>query len=204
MQPAKEQRTQKHMQGIVFQRSSGSAAIGLWPPLCQAGQASARQGGAWLQHGTRVRGILVCASLFADTLKLGSAQGTNEASSLRKELAQLYAHVKFGDAIDVARKLLAGERRLGQEHPDTLIDINNLAELYRIQGRYSETEPLYRRALEAFERRLGKERPNTVSVVSNLAGLYEDEGRYKDAEALFLRTLKVRERVLGPDLAEML
>jgi hypothetical protein len=38
------------------------------------------------------------------------------------------------------------ERVLGPEHPDTLVSVNNLAELYRRQGRYTEAEPLYQRA----------------------------------------------------------
>ena len=38
---------------------------------------------------------------------------------------------------------------LGQEHPDTLLSVNNLAALYDAQGRYGEAEPLFKRALEA-------------------------------------------------------
>jgi hypothetical protein len=56
------------------------------------------------------------------------------------------------------RALEAQERVLGKEHPDTLISVNNLAELYTAQGRYREAEPLLKRALEARERVLGKER----------------------------------------------
>ncbi|MBO1346461.1 MAG: tetratricopeptide repeat protein [Hormoscilla sp. GUM202] len=32
---------------------------------------------------------------------------------------------------------------------------NNLAELYRSQGRYAEAEPLYKKALEMFKQLLG-------------------------------------------------
>ena len=38
---------------------------------------------------------------------------------------------------------------LGREHPDTLTSVNNLGVLYHSQGRYSEAEPLLKRALEA-------------------------------------------------------
>ena len=47
------------------------------------------------------------------------------------------------------RALEADERVLGPEHPDTLISVNNLADLYKAQGRYGEAEPLFRRALQA-------------------------------------------------------
>jgi tetratricopeptide (TPR) repeat protein len=94
--------------------------------------------------------VLICVFLLALPLELGFAQGGSDASALNEELGRLYTQGRFADAIDVARRLLtADERRLGKDHPDTLIDVNNLAELYRIQGKYREAEPLYRRALEA-------------------------------------------------------
>ena len=73
---------------------------------------------------------------------------------------------------------------LGQEHPDTLTSVNNLALLYQAQGRYGEAEPLYRRALEARERVLGPEHPETLTSVNNLALLYRAQGRYGEAEPL--------------------
>jgi hypothetical protein len=67
---------------------------------------------------------------------------------------------------------------LGPRHPDTLISLNNLALLYRAQGRYSEAEPLYREALQASREVLGPRHPNTLASVSNLAVLYQAQGRY--------------------------
>ena len=37
---------------------------------------------------------------------------------------------------------------LGEEHPDTLTSMDNLAFLYRNQGKYAEAEPLYTKVLE--------------------------------------------------------
>ena len=42
--------------------------------------------------------------------------------------------------------------RLGADHPDVATSLNNLAELYRVQGKYSEAEPLYVRSLLISER----------------------------------------------------
>jgi tetratricopeptide (TPR) repeat protein len=36
---------------------------------------------------------------------------------------------------------------LGPEHPDVAQSLNNLALLYGAQGKYSQAEPLYKRAL---------------------------------------------------------
>jgi tetratricopeptide (TPR) repeat protein len=74
------------------------------------------------------------------------------------------------------RALAAQERVLGKEHPSTLLNVNNLAELYRDQGRYAEAAPLYLRALEARARVLGKEHPDTLLSLNNLAALYEIQG----------------------------
>jgi len=38
---------------------------------------------------------------------------------------------------------------LGEEHPDTLTSINNLASCLNSQSKHSEAEPLYRQALAA-------------------------------------------------------
>ena len=95
------------------------------------------------------------------------------------------------------RALEARERTLGNEHPDTLTSVNNLALLLRRTGRYDEAEPLYRRALEARERTLGNEHPDTLISVNNLAVLLDNKGRYDEAEPLYRRALEASERTLG-------
>jgi len=75
--------------------------------------------------------------------------------------------------------------------------MNNLAYLYRGQGRYAEAEPLYLRARAISERVLGREHPLTLISLINLAGLYKSQGRYGEAEPLYLRALEACERVLA-------
>jgi len=41
-----------------------------------------------------------------------------------------------------------GKAKLGEDHPDTLNSINNLAAVLDDQGHLAEAEPLYREALE--------------------------------------------------------
>ena len=48
---------------------------------------------------------------------------------------------------------------------------NNLAMLYRGQGRYSDAEPLYKRSLAIFEKALGRDHPNVGTSLNNLAAL---------------------------------
>jgi len=51
--------------------------------------------------------------------------------------------------------------------------LNNLAELYRAQGKYEQAEPLYRCAIAIYEERLGEEHPNTRAVQENYADLLQ-------------------------------
>ncbi len=87
----------------------------------------------------------------------------------------------------------------GDDHPDTLSSMNNLATAYMSRGRHDEAEPLYLGTLEARKRVLGDGHPDTLSSANNLANLYFNQGRYDEAGPLYLETLQARKRVLGDD-----
>ena len=77
--------------------------------------------------------------------------------------------------------------------------LNNLGELYRVQGRYAEAEPLQKRALALGEKALGPNHPSVAASLNYLAGLYDNQARYAEAEPLYKRSLAIREKALGPD-----
>jgi hypothetical protein len=52
-------------------------------------------------------------------------------------------------------------RRLGSEHPGTLISVNNLALCLLALGEAAGALPLHRRALDSRERVLGPEHPDS-------------------------------------------
>jgi tetratricopeptide (TPR) repeat protein len=88
---------------------------------------------------------------------------------------------------------------LGEEHPAVATSLNNLANLYHSQGRYSEAEPLYLEALELWRRNLGEEHPAVATSLNNLANLYYSQGRYSEAEPLLLQALELTRRNLGEE-----
>nr|WP_277881789.1 tetratricopeptide repeat protein [Leptolyngbya sp. FACHB-60] len=51
--------------------------------------------------------------------------------------------------------------------------MNNLAVLYRSQGRYSEAEPLYLAAIAIVYQRLGENHPNTQTILGNFVVLLQ-------------------------------
>jgi tetratricopeptide (TPR) repeat protein len=56
--------------------------------------------------------------------------------------------------------------------------------IYDYQGRYSEAEPLYHRALVIREKVLGSDHPDTVAVVKAYSALLRHLGRYGEASAI--------------------
>jgi len=97
------------------------------------------------------------------------------------------------------KTILILEKKLSPYHPDIASSLNNLAEIYKAQGKYLKAEPLYKRALEIDEMVSGLDHPNTATSLNNLAKLYCVLGKYLEAEQLHKRSLEIKEKVLGPD-----
>ncbi len=113
-------------------------------------------------------------------------------------LARLYDKQGLSGKADEIR-----EGALDPGHPDVAASLNNLAELYKTQGRYAEAEPLLERVLEIDEKSLGPEHPDVAISLNNLASLYDDQGRYAEAEPLYERSLAIAEEALGPEHPEV-
>ncbi len=97
------------------------------------------------------------------------------------------------------RSVAIKEKALGPDHPSLATSLNNLANLYRAQGRYEEAEPLYQRDMAITEKALGPDHPELATSLNNLANLYSDQGRYEEAEPLYQRSVAITEKALGPD-----
>src|SRR5258708_28848259 len=76
-------------------------------------------------------------------------------------------------------------------HPDVGQSLNNLANVYRLQGKYSEAEALFNRALTIREKALGSSHPDVGQTLNNLGLLYRDQGKYVEAEELLKRALTI-------------
>ena len=58
---------------------------------------------------------------------------------------------------------------LGDDHPSTLANMNNLAIVYEQQGKYAEAERLQQQTLELTKAALGDDHPSTLDSMNNLA-----------------------------------
>jgi tetratricopeptide (TPR) repeat protein len=93
--------------------------------------------------------------------------------------------------------------RWGFEFPEAARLLNQAGFYLWERGRFTETEPLYARALAIWEKTLGPEHPDVAKSLNNLAGLYYNQGQYAKAESLYHRTLAIREKALGPEHPEV-
>jgi len=87
--------------------------------------------------------------------------------------------------------------RLGSEHTAVATYLDNLANLYRDQGRYSEAESLFVQALEITKKVYGQQHPSVAESLNSLALLYKNQGRYCQAEALYVQALEIRKKLLA-------
>ena len=128
-------------------------------------------------------------------------------ASIRKTIGHTYQDLGlYPDAQGQMERALDLQRRVfGEEHPDTLSTMNDLAELYlEYEGKAAQAEPLLTQVLEVRRRRLGDEHPDTLTSLSNMAALYRYQGKNEQAEPLFDKVLQVRRRTLGEEDPETL
>jgi len=147
---------------------------------------------------TLLKGILDDA---AERLKAGEITDELIAAELHAVVGDVFwrlglypqAEEHLPVAVEIRKRILGGE------HPSSLGPMQNLALLYKDQGRYDEAEPLNLEMLEIRRRVLGDEHPDTLALMSNLASLYQKQGRLAEAEKLHLKTLEIQKRVLGDE-----
>lgn len=123
---------------------------------------------------------------------LGSMPATADAAKVYSGLGQLFldqgqyqpAEQYFKKALQVWQQ--SGTAAFGSAGSDegglnTAQAMTNLADLYRVQGRFYEAEPLYRRALGLKESVYGADSPSLLPTLRKLATYYHQQGRQDDA-----------------------
>ena len=128
---------------------------------------------------------LVLVALLA-TVGPIHARGQNgdQLTDLRAQVSRLYEQGKYADALTVAERYVdLAHQKQGQDHTEYATAISWLAYVYRAQRRYSEAEPLLKRALAITEMALGADHhPWVGTSLNSLAVLYRAQDRYSEAE----------------------
>jgi tetratricopeptide (TPR) repeat protein len=129
-----------------------------------------------------------------------------ERSLLAWEFAgTLQTDGQYKKAVELYKQAMQSRKRvLGNEHPDTLSSMNNLASTYMNQGQWKDAEELQVQTMQAMERVLGNEHPDTLRIMDNLATTYSSQGREEEAEELQVQAIRIMKRVLGNEHSDTL
>jgi tetratricopeptide (TPR) repeat protein len=112
----------------------------------------------------------------------------------------LYSDGRYEEAEELQVQVMQTTKRvLGDEHPDTLTSIDNLASTYWKQGRWKEAEELQMQVMQTTKSVLGDDHLDTLISMANLALTYSDQGRWKEAEELQVQVMQTTERMLGDE-----
>jgi serine/threonine protein kinase/tetratricopeptide (TPR) repeat protein len=99
----------------------------------------------------------------------------------------------------VFQKALATRKaKLGPDHPDTLISMNNLAVAYGDSGQLAKAVPLFEERLEMTKARHGPDHPDTFASMHNLAKAYQATGKRDQALPLLEETRQLQKTKLRP------
>jgi tetratricopeptide (TPR) repeat protein len=142
--------------------------------------------------------IVVLSALLAATTPAARGQNTLWETHSRAGV-EAYKAGRYPEAEKQFLAALEVAETFGPEDPRLATSLNNLAELYRAQGKLQEALPLYQRALAIWEKALGPNHPDVAQSLNNLAALYEAQGKLQEALPLYQRSLAIAEKALGPD-----
>jgi tetratricopeptide (TPR) repeat protein len=122
----------------------------------------------------------------------------NYINNLNAQVVQLVNQGNLEQAVVNAQKAvqLCTNHQI-TEHPVFADSLNNLAELYRLQGHYTEAEPLYQQVLKIRINLWGEEHPNVAESFNNLGTCYFSQAKLLAAEQNLFRALNLWKRLVG-------
>jgi hypothetical protein len=106
----------------------------------------------------------------------------------QNEFLRLMGAGKFLEATPLAQADLAAvERRVGPDHPDLIVKLEQLGTVYLARGKVGDAVPLFVRSAAIAERSYGPRHSTTVSSLNQLMGAYLMDGRNAEAETILKR-----------------
>ncbi len=113
------------------------------------------------------------------------------ASILQKQGKLEEARQLFEENLEVSRRIL------GNQHLETLTNMNNLAGLLQQQSKLEYSRMLFEEALQGLRGTLGSSHPLSLTGMSSLAELLRTQGNLKEARALQEQAVEGLRRALG-------
>lgn len=126
-----------------------------------------------------------------------STLADDEIAGIGQIASMLAEQGKYKDAETLFEQVLSHFRKLGDEHPNTLCTMNNLANLHMKRGKFDLAQQWLEEVLSVRRRNLEDEHPEMLSSINNLALVYRRQGRHEESRALFEEALSAQRRILG-------
>jgi len=87
--------------------------------------------------------LILILLIFGTNMYVYADDAHIDWKALNEEVATLYRQGHVDRAVEAAKQsLYIAEKSFGPNHADVATSLNNLAWLYRVQGRYAEAEAL--------------------------------------------------------------
>jgi len=103
-------------------------------------------------------------------------------------------------ALGLLEEVLAVRKRtLGDDHPNTLDSMTNLALQYHEMGRFADALPLGVAAVATARRMFGGDDAEMREALATLGAIYASMGMYVEGQPLLQEALNARRRTLGDD-----
>lgn len=120
-------------------------------------------------------------------------------------ISEIYYYLgKLDSAIYFAEMRLKSTRtNLPQDHIALLEGIHNLAFFLRVNGNYTDAEPLYLEALEISRGFFITDHHDLANSLNGLALFYDEIGNYNAAEQLYIEAIEMRRRIFKGDHPEL-
>ncbi|MDF5714663.1 MAG: CHAT domain-containing protein [Rhizonema sp. NSF051] len=129
---------------------------------------------------------------------------TENLNQLNSQVVKLVGEGNLQQAIIVAKQAVNLANNLQfTAHPAYCDSLNNLAELYRLQGYFLQAKSLFIEVLTVRKNLLGEEHSDVAQSLNNLATFYYSQGNYSEAEKLFSEALELWKRLLGDEHPEI-
>ena len=111
-----------------------------------------------------------------------------------------YVSINYAEALKWAERIYDfAVREYGEEHPDTLTPLNNIAYTYGELGDHKKALELYEKVYKLSCKIFGEEHPDTLTSLNNLSMTYGDLGDYKKAFELQEKVCKLSRKILGEE-----
>ncbi|KAJ7431117.1 hypothetical protein FB451DRAFT_1574010 [Mycena latifolia] len=124
----------------------------------------------------------------------------NKAEELETVVLDERRKFWFNKAEELGTIVLDKRREiLGEDHPDTLRAMANLAVMYSDLGQFNKTEELEIIVLDKCREILGEDHPDTLLAMANLAATLSTLGQFNKAEELQRTVLTKHRKVLGEE-----